>query len=225
MTPGRRRRLAHAIALESQQLDHAIAYRAGQFQPKRPVAVHFERNARPIPALVLLLGRLHRPHIMGRRHRRHVRSHRPSDARQRFARAGIGELDNAVVLELLGRLAANVGLGPDLRMRVFETARRKHSERRYDVSCRLYGHPPVAQALFPLGFRLDRQTRRQPRPILCTTISSSKPRGRTINSKATSPPKMIMRYPANALMDSSRPMSIRTPSSGPNAVPSPPIKP
>jgi hypothetical protein len=35
LTPGRRW-LAHAIALESQQFNHAIAYRAGKFQPQGP---------------------------------------------------------------------------------------------------------------------------------------------------------------------------------------------
>ncbi len=46
-------RLAHAIALKTQHLDHPIAHRARKIELQRPVAMHFERNARPIGALVL----------------------------------------------------------------------------------------------------------------------------------------------------------------------------
>ena len=68
VTPGRARwrRLVHAIALEAQDFDHAIAHRTGKVEAQRPVAVHFKRDARPIRALVLLLGGLHRPHIVRR---------------------------------------------------------------------------------------------------------------------------------------------------------------
>jgi len=83
-------RIANAIAFKPQQLDHSIAHRAGKVQSQRPVAEHFERDARAIRALILLLCRLYRPHIVRRRHRGHVRSHRQREAGQRLSSPGIG---------------------------------------------------------------------------------------------------------------------------------------
>jgi hypothetical protein len=58
-----------------------------------------------------------------------------SSAGQRLAGAGIGELDDAVVLQLLGRPAADVGLGAHLRVRGLDAAEREQRERRHGVDC------------------------------------------------------------------------------------------
>ena len=60
--------------------------------------------------------------------------------------------------------------------------------------------------------------------LLHLRASSSKPRGRQRRNSATRPPNTTMRQPANTLVASSRPMSNITPSSGPSAVPSPPMR-
>ena len=48
----RRHGFADAVALETQHLHHAVPHRPGEIELQRPVAVHFESNARPIGTLV-----------------------------------------------------------------------------------------------------------------------------------------------------------------------------
>ena len=102
-------RRAGARCGEAQDLDDPVLDGACHLEAQGPIAVHLQREARLI--LAGGAGRRGRDgaHVVRQRHRRHIGADADLRLVERCPGAGVGELEGAVVGELLGRRRAGHG--------------------------------------------------------------------------------------------------------------------